>query len=74
MLSEYVRASRVASGNLRDAPEGEGFFAEVPALPGVWANANTLEECRDALREVIDDWILVRARHQLELAILDGVT
>jgi predicted RNase H-like HicB family nuclease len=31
----------------------------VDELPGVWANKGTLEECRDEIEAVIDDWLLL---------------
>ena len=35
----------------------EGWYGEVPQLPGVWGNANTLEECERELRETIEGWV-----------------
>lgn len=32
------------------------FFAEIPGLRGVWANAKTLEDCRRELAEVLEDF------------------
>ncbi len=33
------------------------YYGEIPGLQGVWANADTLDECREELREVLEDWI-----------------
>ena len=41
---------------------GEGddqFVGTIRDLPGVWATGPTLEDCRDELREVVEDWVLV---------------
>jgi predicted RNase H-like HicB family nuclease len=38
------------------------FFGEIPSLRGVWANAKTLEACREELQEVLEDWIVVKLR------------
>jgi len=38
------------------------FYGWVDELPGVWANKNTLEDCRDELEAVIDDWLLLGLR------------
>lgn len=60
MLTEYVAAAlRLAHYELME--DGQ-FFADVPELPGVWASASTLAACRDELREVIEDWLLVGLR------------
>lgn len=38
------------------------FFGEVPGLRGVWANARTLEDCRQDLRETLEGWLLLKVR------------
>jgi len=40
-------------------PEDTTFYGEIPGLQGVWANAATLEACRQELQEVLEDWLLV---------------
>jgi predicted RNase H-like HicB family nuclease len=37
------------------------FFGSIPAIPGIWANAKTLEACRDELESVLEGWVLVGA-------------
>ena len=50
MLTEYIQAAmRRAKYKLID--EEEGFFGEISECPGVWADAPSLEACRDELRE-----------------------
>ena len=72
MLTEYIQAAmRRAKYKLLD--EEEGFFGEISECPGVWADAPSLEGCRDELREVLEDWILIRARRQLDLPVIDGL-
>ncbi len=34
-------------------PEGEGYYGEIAALPGVWVNAPTLELCREEQRQTL---------------------
>lgn len=36
------------------------YFGEIPGLRGVWANAKNLEDCRQELREVLEDWFLLK--------------
>jgi predicted RNase H-like HicB family nuclease len=72
MLTEYIEAAmRKAKYELLGG--GEGFFARIPGYKGVWANASTLEACRDELREVLEDWILVRVRLGLSLPVTAGI-
>jgi predicted RNase H-like HicB family nuclease len=72
MLTDYVNAAmRKAKYKLLN--RREGFFGVIPGFKGVWSNAQSLEVCRDELREVLEDWILVRVRLGLELPITGGI-
>jgi predicted RNase H-like HicB family nuclease len=52
--------------------EGEGYYGEIPECRGVFANAPTLEACRDQLAEVVEDWVLRRVSRNLDLPVIDG--
>lgn len=72
MLSRYLQ------GALRRARyevlEGESrFYGEIPDCQGVYATAATLEECREELAEVLEEWVLFRVSRNLPLPILDGI-
>ena len=45
--------------------EDKTYFSEIPGLRGVWANAKTLEECRDELKEVLEEWLVLRLKKNL---------
>ena len=58
MIRQYVeRALRTAR---YDKLEDGTFYGEVPRLRGVLATGETLEECRNQLAEVVEEWVLVR--------------
>ena len=38
----------------------------------MYANASTLEDCREELREVLEEWILFRVSRNLALPVVDG--
>lgn len=40
------------------------YLGEIAGLRGVWANAKTLEMCREELREVLEDWLLLAVRNR----------
>lgn len=72
MLSQYIQAA------LRQARyeilEDDGtYYGEIPACQGVWANADSLEGCRQELAEVLEDWIFFRVHSHLAIPALDGV-
>lgn len=51
----------------------EGYYGEIPECPGVWANAVKLEDCRDELAEVLEEWVLFRVSRNLPLPVIDGL-
>lgn len=36
------------------------YFGEIPKFRGVWANTKNLEDCRQELSEVLEDWLLLK--------------
>jgi predicted RNase H-like HicB family nuclease len=72
MLTSYVQAAmRKARYEILD--DGT-YYGEIPGFPGVFANADTLEVCREQLQEVLEDWILLGLRLGHHLPEVDGLT
>lgn len=44
------------------------YFGEIPGVKGVWANTKNLEGCREELREVLEDWVLLKVREHETIA------
>lgn len=42
--------------------DNNNYFGEIPGLKGVWASAKTLEKCREELREVLEEWLILKLR------------
>jgi predicted RNase H-like HicB family nuclease len=49
------------------------FYGEIAICNGVYANAATLEECREQLEEVLEEWILLSVYKNLPLPVVDGI-
>ena len=49
------------------------FYGEIPGLRGVYADAGTLEECREQLQEVLEGWIILGLRLGHSLPVVDGI-
>lgn len=49
-------------------------MATVEGLPGVIATGKTIEECREDLIEVIEEWIIIRLQRGLNIPTIDGYT
>ena len=60
MLTDYINAA-MTRAKYKIIDDGT-YFGEVPRLQGVWANAKTLEICRQELQEVLEDWLIVTLR------------
>ena len=72
MLTNYVQAAmRKARYEILD--DGT-YYGEIPGFPGVFANADTLEVCREQLQEVLEDWILLGLRLGHHLPEVEGLT
>ena len=42
-------------------------------VAGVYGNADTLEDCRDQVREVLEEWVLFRVHRNLPIPAIDGI-
>ncbi len=72
MFEEYLNAGmHLAQYELLEGDEG--FYGFIPEAPGVYANAQTLEACRDLLREVLEGWVVLGIAHHHTLPELNGV-
>jgi predicted RNase H-like HicB family nuclease len=71
MIKRYlIEAMRRAKYKILDDGTIYGWVDE---LPGVWANKDSLEECRDELEAVIDDWLLLGLRLGHVIPLLGGI-
>ena len=72
MLSRYLEAvlRRARYEILKD---DRTYYGEIPGFEGVYANSSTLEDCREELAEVLEEWILVRVSKNLPIPVVDGL-
>jgi len=49
------------------------FYGEIPGFQGVYANATTLEECREQLQETLEGWIILGLRLGHSLPVVDDI-
>jgi len=52
--------------------EDGAFYGEIPDCAGVYAHAETLEACREQLREVLEGWIVLGLRLGHAFPAIDG--
>lgn len=60
MITEYI-AKKLARAKYKVLKDGS-YFGEISGLRGVWASALTLEKCREELKEVLEDWLVLKIR------------
>jgi predicted RNase H-like HicB family nuclease len=73
MLTAYINAA-LRKAHYEILPEGEGYCGTIDGLQGVWAQAETLEACREELREVLEEWIVLGLKMGHPLPAIDGIT
>ncbi len=72
MLSKYFRAA-MHQAKYEILSDDGTFYGEIPDFNGVYANALTLEACREELEEVLEEWVLFRIAQKLPLPVVQGV-
>jgi len=56
MLTNYIRAA-LRQAKYEILSDDNTYYGEIPEFEGVYANADTLEACREELEEVLEEWI-----------------
>ena len=71
MLTQFIQAAmrRATYELLQD----RSFYGEIAGLAGVYANAPTLEACRELLQEVLEGWIVLGLRLGHTMPEVDGI-
>ncbi|PIR72045.1 MAG: HicB family protein [Candidatus Nealsonbacteria bacterium CG10_big_fil_rev_8_21_14_0_10_36_24] len=60
MLTTYI-LQKLAQAQYKILDDGT-YFGRIPSLQGVWASEKTLEKCRETLREVLEEWLILKLR------------
>ncbi len=60
MLNKYIQKA-LHKAKYEILSDDNTFYGEIPEFQGVYANAATLEDCRDELAEVLEEWIFISA-------------
>ena len=68
MLSQYIQAA-MRQAKYEILSDDGSFYGEIPDFQGVYANAETLKDCRYELTEVLKEWILFRLSNDLPVPV-----
>jgi predicted RNase H-like HicB family nuclease len=72
MLSQYIQAA-MRQAKYEILSDDGSFYGEIPGFRGVYANAETLEDCREELAEVLEEWIFLHLSDNMPLPVLNGL-
>ena len=72
MLNQYIQAA-LRRAKYEILSDDESFYGEIPGFQGVYANAETLEDCRNELAEVLEEWIFLHLADNTPLPIVNGL-
>jgi len=72
VITEYIQAAMRRARY--EILEDDTFYGEIPGFQGVYANAETLEDCREQLREVLESWLVLGLRLGHLLPIVDDIS
>ena len=73
MLRAYLDAA-MRRAHYEILPDDTSYYGEILGFEGIWANAGTLEECRNELASTLEDWVMVGLQLGHELPEVDGIT
>ena len=60
MITKYLREA-MHQARYKILEDGT-YYGWIEELPGVWASTSSLEECREELGSVVEDWLLLGLR------------
>ena len=73
MLAEYIAAG-MRKAKYEILEDDGSYYGEIPGIKGVWASADSLKECEEELKSVLEDWILIRLDFGDPIPEIDGLT
>jgi len=71
MLLEYI--NKAMSKAVYEKLEDGTYSGKIPQTPGVIAFGNTLFQCQEELKSVLEGWIIVKIRHGDKLPVIGGI-
>jgi len=72
MPTKYIQAA-MCRAHYEILPDDGMVYGSIPGLQGVYTHEATVEECREELQSVLEDWILVGIRRDIALPVVEGI-
>ena len=72
MLTAYIHAA-MRHAHYEIIEDAEPYYGSIPVCPGVWSSGKTLENCREELQSVLEDWLVLGLRLGHPIPAIDGI-
>jgi predicted RNase H-like HicB family nuclease len=72
MILNYI-STAMRHAKYEILPDDNTYYGEIPECNGVYANAETLEDCRNLLVEVLEEWLIFRIHRNLPVPVSGGI-
>ncbi len=72
MLRDYLSAA-MRKAKYEIIPDDGTYYGEIPGFKGVYSNSENLEDCRNELEEVLEEWLLYRIANSLQVPVVNGI-
>jgi len=72
MLRRYIQAA-MQNAHYEIPQDDHSYYGEIEGLNGIFANADSLEACREELEEVLEEWIFCRISKNLQIPVMGGI-
>lgn len=71
MLTDYINSAMERAHC--EIIEGKTCFGEIDCREGIFANADTIEHCREKVHEILEGWIVLGHRLGHDVPVIDGI-
>ena len=71
MISSYI--SQAMQRAHYEITEDKRYFGSIPECQGCWAEAETLEKCREELQSTLKDWLLLGLQLGHRLPVIEDL-
>lgn len=73
MLTDYIRAA-MRQAHYEFLEEDKVFYGEIAPCKGVMATGETLEVCRQELKEVLEGWLILSLQFNDPIPEIEGIS
>ena len=71
MLTDYIKAA-MSKAKHEILQDDNSFYGEIPGFDGVYSYSQNLEDCRNQLEEILEEWIFLKIFRNLNLPVFNS--